>query len=489
MPKIYADLYTERLILFTVKDSLTEKEIQDGLRAVINDGLATQAVTTLTSGAFLVAFALKLGASNAMIGLVMAILPLAQLIQIPAIYLVEKYRARQPITVYSTAAAIIFWLSVALIPFLFSPQIGLKVLVVALTLNAVFNAISGCSWNSWMRDLVPQNQLGSFFGRRLSLATALSIILSLIAGLFIDYWKRLFPRHEIYGYSFLFFGAFLAGLAAIYYLANTPEPRMSSTSERVEFSHLVFLPFRDENFKNLLIFLGFWNFAINLVMPFFTVYMLERLQLDMSFIIALTILSQIVNLAFLRIWGKFSDLFSNKSVLHLSSIFFAASILAWAFTSLPDRHFLTIPLLVIIHVVMGIGVAGINLGTGNIALKLAPSGHATAYLAASNLVISVAMGLGPIVGGNFIDFFARHEISWIINWSSEDSELIVRNVHFQYWNFFFLLAFLIALYSAHRLIAVKEVGEVEERVVFNELMAELNRRIRSLWPMLVKRKE
>ena len=381
--------------MFAVKESLTEEEIQAGLRAVINDGLATQALATLTGGVFLVAFALELGASNPMVGLLVAILPLAQLIQVPSIYLVEKYRVRQPITVYASAVSIAFLLFVALIPLLFSPHMGLYFMVVALTLNAIFAAVSACSWNSWMRDLVPQDRLGSFFSKRMSLATALSIILSLVAGIYIDYWKRLFPLHEVYGYSFLFFCGFLAGLVALYFLSNTPEPRMRSEDGLLGFSQLVLLPFNDFNFKNLLIFLGLWNFAAYLIIPFFTVYMLERLQLSMSLIIALTVLSQIMNLAFLRIWGKVSDLFSNKSVLHISGILFAACTLAWAFTTMPDKHLLTLPLLIIIHIVMGISTAGINLGSANIALKLAPSGHATAYLAVSNLVTSLYYGPWP----------------------------------------------------------------------------------------------
>ncbi|MEW5803249.1 MAG: MFS transporter [bacterium] len=472
--------------MFTVKESLTEAEIQAGLRAVINDGLATQAVVTLTGGVFLVAFALELGASNVMIGILVAILPLAQLIQVPSVYLVEKLRVRQPITVYSTALAISFWLFVALIPLLFPPRSGLYLLTAALTLGAVFNAVSACSWNSWMRDLVPQDRLGAFFSKRLSLSTALSIILSLAAGIFIDYWKRLFPSHEIYSYSFLFFCGFLAGLAALYFLSNTPEPRMTDEGEKLTFSQLVLLPFKDLNFKNLLIFLGFWNFAAYLVLPFFTVYMLKRLQLNMSLIIALTVLSQITNIAFLRIWGKVSDLFSNKSVLHLSGVLFAACILAWAFTTMPDKHLLTVPLLIIIHTLMGIAMAGILLGSGNIALKLAPKGHATAYLAASNLVNSLAMGLGPITGGKFIDFFAKHEVSWIINWSSREQS--AQNVHFQYWNFFFFLAFMVSLYSIHRLTPVKEVGEVDEKIVINEFLTEVSKKVRSLWPLSVKRK-
>jgi len=74
------------------------------------------------------------------IGLLAAIHPLAQLIQIPSIYLVEKYRVRRAICVYATASSRIFWLFIALIPFLFSIEAGLTFLMVALLLHAAFGA-------------------------------------------------------------------------------------------------------------------------------------------------------------------------------------------------------------------------------------------------------------------------------------------------------------------------------------------------------------
>jgi hypothetical protein len=49
-------------------------------------------MAALTGGVFLVAFALELGASNVLIGLLAAILPLVQLVQIHSIYLIEKFR-------------------------------------------------------------------------------------------------------------------------------------------------------------------------------------------------------------------------------------------------------------------------------------------------------------------------------------------------------------------------------------------------------------
>jgi len=57
---------------FAAKETLTEEEVQSGLRAVIKDGMASTAMATLTGGPFLVAFALKLGASNLVIGLLAA---------------------------------------------------------------------------------------------------------------------------------------------------------------------------------------------------------------------------------------------------------------------------------------------------------------------------------------------------------------------------------------------------------------------------------
>jgi hypothetical protein len=53
-------------------------------------------------------------------------------------------------------------------------------------------------------------------------------------------------------------------------------------------------------------------------------------------------------------------------------------------------------------------------------------------------------------------------------------------LNLQQWDFFFALAFLIGLYSLHRLSMVKETGEVEEKVVMNELFAEVSGQVRTL---------
>jgi hypothetical protein len=189
---------------FQTQDSLTEEQVQSGLSYVVKDGVASQSMAILTGGAFLIAFAIKLGASNFVIGLLAAIGPLAQLLQLPSIFVVEKIRNRRAIVVVAAALSRLCWLLIALIPFLFGAKIGLAILLGAMIAASALGAVSGCSWNSWMRDLIPQNILGAFFSKRMRIATGVGIALSLAAAVYLDAWKKLLPKYEIQGYSILF---------------------------------------------------------------------------------------------------------------------------------------------------------------------------------------------------------------------------------------------------------------------------------------------
>ena len=64
------------------QETVSETDLQTGLRMLMFDGVCTQIMGTLAGGAFLVAYALILGASNFYIGLIAALGPLAQMLQI-----------------------------------------------------------------------------------------------------------------------------------------------------------------------------------------------------------------------------------------------------------------------------------------------------------------------------------------------------------------------------------------------------------------------
>ncbi|MBL7187533.1 MAG: hypothetical protein ISS70_14515 [Phycisphaerae bacterium] len=129
---------------------------------------------------------------------------------------------------------------------------------------------------------------------------------------------------------------------------------------------------------------------------------------------------------------------------------------------------------------MGIFTAGVSLASGNISLKLAPKGQATAYLAAKTIANSFAVGTAPILGGKFADRFAGRELAWTLSYKSTTGEFALPTLNLQQWDFFFALAFIIGLYALHRLAMVKEAGEVEKRIVAQELFTEVRTQVRML---------
>jgi len=104
----------------------------------------------------------------------------------------------------------------------------------------------------------------------------------------------------------------------------------------------------------------------------------------------------------------------------------------------------------------------------------------TAYLAANTIFNSIAAGIAPILGGRFADFFAGRELAWNLNYKSPTGEFSLATLNLQQWDFFFALAFLIGLYAIHRLAMVKEAGEVEEKIVAQELLNEVRTQVRIL---------
>jgi len=242
-------------------------------------------------------------------------------------------------------------------------------------------------------------------------------------------------------------------------------------------------PFRDKNYKRLIVFLATWNFAVNLAAPFYTVYMIKILNMPLSWIIGLSVLSQGINVLFFHIWGKLADRYTNKSCLTVAGPLFIIGIAIWPFLTLPTPHLLTLPLLVLIHVLSGISTAGVTLCSSNIALKAAPKGQATVFLATNALVNGIAACIAPILAGFLSDNLQQEQLKIDFVWHSKAINTDRFNfsaLDFQGTDFLFVFAFVVGLYAIHRLLAVVEQGEVEERVVITELYQETRHALRSV---------
>lgn len=457
--------------------SISPGELAAGQRSLVLD-LAWASVTgAFSGGVILVAFALALGASPLQVGLLAAIPFLAQVAQLPATLLIERLRQRRRIGVLVITAARMVILLMALVPLLAGPRVGLALIIGAQVLIASLQAVGTCAVNSWLHQLIPHDELGSFFARRLFWGTTLACVGTLAAGLLVDR-----PRFgdPLYGYALAFALAGLAGFVSSYYLAKAPEPIMHDGGPTVSLYRRLLAPFGDGNFRRLLIFLGAWTVASNLAAPFLTVYLISQRGYPVTTVTALWVTSQFANALTLYLWGRLSDRLSNKAVLAVVLPAYFLCVLALVFVDAARDPGMQLGLLYAIHLVMGVASGGIALATGNLGLKLAPQGQGTAYLAAIGLVSAVAGGVAPIAAGALAQVFQAIELSAVVRWAAPGQRGEMAVASFAHWEFLFAISAGVGLYVMHALSQVREGEEVSERLVMQEFALEAWRSLNNL---------
>lgn len=473
---------------------LTEQQVQTGLKLVIKDGLATEAMTALTGGAFLVAMALMMGATNFQIGVLAALPTSTNIFQLLSIWLVRKYNSRRAVAVICAFLARTPLLIIGSLPFISSSNASIQVLIFFLFFYYFFGSIAGPCWNSWMKDLVPENMLGTYFSRRTRLTQTLNVIMSLSIAFMLDFIKKYYPDAVLTTYACMFIAGGIIGISGAYFLSRTAEPESKSTNEN--FFRLFKKPLQNANFRNLLVFNSAWVFALNIATPFFSVYMMKTIGLPLSYIIALGILTQISSIVSLKLWGKYADSYSNKTIIAIGAPLYALCIVTWCFVGVSHNAFANVGLLAAINILTGFATAGINLSLTNIGLKLAPKQDAIVYLSSKNIITAFFSSIAPLIGGALADFFANRHLNLNIQLGDAGGLKEIHLLALHQWNFLFLIGATLAMLSVRLLNRVQETGEVEKDFVVKLLRSDIKNSIKEnfiisyliQWPVTVSAK-
>lgn len=444
------------------KEVLTESEVRRGMNVVIWDGLASEMMTTFTGSAFLVAMALLMGANNVQIGILAALPTFTNIFQLISIWLVRKFNNRRAIAVFCAFLARFPLVCIGLSAIWFAGS-SISILIFFLFFYYLFGSIAGPAWNSWMKDLIPENMLGDYFSRRSRYNQILDVVLSIVLAVLLDFVKSRYPEFELRVYAIFFIIAGIVGTIGGYVLSWAPEPQSYLSSANI--LSLFKQPLKDKNFRRLLTFNSAWVFALNIATPFFTVFMMKAMGLPISYIIILSIISQLSSIMTIRVWGTFADRYSNKTIIALSAPIYIVCIITWCFVGIYTNLYINLVLLAGIHIFTGISTAGINLSLTNIGLKLAPREDAIVYLSVKNIITAFFSSLGPLVGGILADYFTSRSLLITAQWSAPGITKVGRLVSLHQWNFLFLIGALLALLSMELLAHVNEVGEVDKDVV------------------------
>lgn len=428
---------------------------------VIGDGLATEAMTVFTSGTFLTAMALLLGASNFQIGVLAGLPTFTNIFQLLSIWLVGKFNNRRLVAVGCALLARIPLLVIGVMAL--TSKTSVHLLISLLFFYFFFGSIAGPAWNSWIKDLVPEDILGTYFGRRIRLSQILNVSLSIVLALLLDHLKKKGDGIELSVYALMFIAGGVVGITGAFILSRAAEPQGSLSD--AQFVQRLRQPLTDGNFSRLLLFNAAWVFSLNLATPFFTVYMIKELNLPLSYIIILNSIGLVSSILTVRVWGRMADRYSNKTIIAVGGPLYVLCILGWCFAGIYTSLWANLLLLLFINIGSGVATAGINLSMANIGLKLAPREDAIVYLSTQNIIMAIFSSVAPLVGGVLADYFTSRNLHITAQWTSPHVQKTFRILILHSWNFLFLIGAVLALLSLQLLTAVTEKGEVEKEKV------------------------
>ncbi len=425
---------TEPLIpLVTESDSKIPKDaLRTSLKASTIDGVFATVFSNIVGGVLLSNFLVELHASPVEIGLSASIPMLANLVQPLGAYWGDRTRSRHMYCFWIYAPARLIWLLlVAGIAIASWGQLDSHLLVqwtlLIVCVTYVLGALGSAAWLSWLAALVPRRLRGRYFGIRNSAASLTCLISVPIAGVIVS----TYPRGTIEGYGFVLLLGIIAGLVSLSYqwwmvdinpqtqkqlaevmpqeLAEvTPHDSTAEDATRLPdrpfvIQSIVTSPIlQDGNFLRFLLYFGVWMFAVNLSAPFFNLYMLDNLAIDVAWVTAYNSLTAGANLVMMLFWGKLADRFGNRALLLLVGILVAVTPLFWLATGANAISlWLWLPLL---HILGGGTWAAIDLCNINIQLSIASVKHQAAYFAVAAAIAGVSGALGTTAGGYLAQF-------------------------------------------------------------------------------------
>src|SRR5215467_86768 len=239
------------------------RRLRRSLNAAVAEGAFAEIFAACASGAVITGWALYLGASAAIIGLLGA-LPLgAQVASLPAAWFTSA-RSRKTVALWAVGISRLTFLPLLALPTLDAGRATkLHLFLGVVAISTVASVIGNSAWVAWMGDLVPDRLRGRFFGRRMVFLSIAGTLTSLAAAILLD---RLAPIGWTgAALSTLTAAAFLAGVVL---MLRQHEPPVA-VEAHISAWQALGLTLRDWRVRPFLGYLFAWNAAVGISASFF----------------------------------------------------------------------------------------------------------------------------------------------------------------------------------------------------------------------------
>ncbi len=433
------------LILRTRSRSATPTSVERTLRLSTLEGSVTQIFLNWTSGSVLIGYMFFLGATPTELGLVASVPLLAQVMSPFAAYLAALAGRRKYLTIAGATLGRGLWLLAAFLPQFGLGALSVPFLVALVMVSSLFQASAGTLWTAWMGDVVPPERRGRYFGTRAGIVGVVGTVANLGAGWFLDQVAAPLNFQTVIVASVV-----AAGIGVYLYVLHY-EPPVTGTPLGLRDTFRE--PLNAPNFRRLLVFAVYWQFAVLLAAPFVFPYFLGELHLSFTQIALWSGVASSSALVTTTLWGRVADKRGNKVVLAVGT-FLAGLALpgTWVLAGITGN----LGFIWASAVFDALAWGAIGPAMFNLALVSAPQANRAAFIAMFSLVTGLAGFAGGLLSGPLLTLFGRLEFD-------------LGGVHWNAYYWLFAVSGLARAQAWRLLRRVEETNAWRTRDVFRQL--------------------
>jgi MFS family permease len=387
-----------------------DPRIEASLRRSVRDGVAFSAMTG-SGETYFAAFAIFMKASAAQISMLAALPPLlGSFMQLYSAWLGQRRGARRGIILTGALLQALTWFPLVLLPIMF-PNHAVALFIACVVLYYAWVNLAAPQWSSLMGDIVPERRRGRFFARRTGLMSITTFITLLMAGLVLHLTER--GGHTLAGFVAIFAFAALARFYSVYQLARMYDPVRAPSPLSLPAINDVAHRLRASQFARFSVFFALMNFAVAIASPFFTLYMLRDLQFSYLQFTVSTAASIMIQFLTLSTWGRMADVFGNRLIMVTTASIIPVLPALWLVSS--DFWWI-----VAVQLLGGLSWAGFSLSAGNFLYDAVAAEKRAAYAAIHNVLSSVAIFCGALLGGLLSAIIPREVVLFghTLHWTS-----------------------------------------------------------------------
>lgn len=355
----------------------------------MRDG-AAYAVMSGSGETYFSAFAVFLKASTAQIGFLASVPALlASFAQLLSAWLGHTFGNRKVIILIGATLQALVWIPMAML-LLVPTEYQVEIFIACVILYYAFGNLAAPQWSSLMGDLVTEKKRGRFFARRTRISSMTSFLALVTAGTLLHYFDHHMATKT--GYLILFSVAFISRLVSVYHLTKMYDRPGHVAAIEVPVEKLTWKQLKQSRFAGFSVFFALIQFSVAVGSPFFSIYLLR--DLGYSYVEFMVLSASTVFMQFLTLyrWGRISDVFGNRIILTLCGSLIPFIPFLWLIS--PNFYYL-----LVVQAFGGVIWAGFTLSASNFLYDLIPQNKRATYMAAHNVLASVGIFIGALLGG------------------------------------------------------------------------------------------